>query len=180
MTYEFITDRFEIMKLSEAPFTSNDRAIVDVDYADVLTIRRISTLKYAIKCKVCSSDDGFIQEIPSVMEFLNIPVAELSTYLVNIRINGDKPSMTVSDLNKLMQVIYKINPDDRPETGFNGLYTVNTNPEIPRGEYWIDIILGVDKTEEDKIEDEKYESMLAENRGADLLPSYSSFPKMTN
>lgn len=51
MIYEVITDRFGVEKLAEDIFLSDDKAFVHIDYADLRTLRRISTLKYGISFK---------------------------------------------------------------------------------------------------------------------------------
>ena len=48
MKYEVITDRFEVEKLAEDIYLSGDKPFVYIDYADLRTLRRISTLKYGI------------------------------------------------------------------------------------------------------------------------------------
>ena len=46
MKYEIITDRFEIEKMAEDIFICDDKPIEPIDYADLRTLRRISTLKW--------------------------------------------------------------------------------------------------------------------------------------
>lgn len=51
MNYEIITDRFEIEKMAEDMFLSDDEILVHIDYADLRTLKRhahLSTPLYVI------------------------------------------------------------------------------------------------------------------------------------
>ena len=50
MNYEIITDRFEIEKMAEDSFLSDDKTIIHVDYADLRALKRWGTFKHAIIC----------------------------------------------------------------------------------------------------------------------------------
>lgn len=61
MNYEIITDRFEVEKMTEDIFICDDKPFIYIDYADLRTLRRISTLKYGISIKTHFSEDELIQ-----------------------------------------------------------------------------------------------------------------------
>lgn len=181
MTYKFITDRFEVMKLAFDACLSNDEYIVNMDFADLLMLRQTSTLKYAFVCKVCDSENGFVQEILHVIKSKDIPLATLRNCLVNFRIKSSESFLKWDDLSALMKQLYKIRSEEitypfRPYQQF----TVHANSEIPEGVCYINIVLGVDKTEEDKeedkIEEEKFERMFEEYRNSKLSPTEDSSP----
>lgn len=87
MKYEVITDRFEVEKLAEDIYLSGDKPFVYIDYADLRTLRRISTLKYGISFKISCSNNKFIEEILYAIKSQDIPLSDLKTYLINIRIH---------------------------------------------------------------------------------------------
>lgn len=183
MTYKFITDRFEVLKLSFDACISDDEMIVNMDYADLCKLRQMSALKYAIVCKVCDSENGFVQEILHVIKSEDIPLTELRSCLVNFRIKSSESFLKLNDLSKLLEQLYEIRPEECRRTDPYGLYrqfTVHANSEIPEGVCYIDIVLGVDKTEEDKeedkIEEEKLERMVEEYRNSKLSPTEDSSP----
>lgn len=170
MTYEIITDRFEVEKLVEDIYLSGDKAFTCIDYADLCTLRRISTLKYGISCKVSCSNNQFIEEILAVIKSLDIPVSDLKTYLINIRINEHDSSLKHEDLGNLLQQIQDIKTNDSSECCFEGLWILNTNPSVPLGKCYINIMFGLNKTDEDKLEDEKHEQMIKEYHESKLPP----------
>ena len=169
MKYEVITDRFKVEKLADDIFLSDDKVIVHIDYADLRTLKKISTLKYGISFKISYSGNKFIEEILDVIKSLNISSADLRTYLINIRSNEDESSLKYEDIGNLLQQIRVLKPTNSSETHFDGLWTLNTNSSIPFEEFYINIIFGLNKTDEDKLEDEKYEQMIKEHHKK-LLP----------
>lgn len=170
MTYEIIRDRLEVEKLAEDIYLSGDKAIKYIDYADLRILKRNSTLKYAIICKICCLETEFIQEISEAIKSIDIPVSELNYYLINIRINDADTSLKWDDVAKFVQYVDGIKAGVCPDDYFDGLYAINANSEIPKGECYIYIIFGTAKTEEDKLEDAKYEQMIEDYRNSKIPP----------
>lgn len=85
--------------------------ILNIDCADLCRLRRISTLKYAIACKVCRSDNGSVQEISDAIKSADIPVAELNSFFVNVRINSGRSFLKSNDWGKLIQLLREIVPE---------------------------------------------------------------------
>lgn len=162
MNYEILTDRFEVEKMAEDIFICNDKPFIYIDYADLRTLRRISTLKYGISIKAHFSEDELIHEILKVIKTHSIPLSELKTYLIHIRINEAAPSFTYENLGNLIQQIRNLKDNVDSEERFEGLYAVTYSSSIPIREWHINLVLGVDKTEADKLEDEKHEQMIEE------------------
>lgn len=164
MTYEFITDRFEAEKLAEDIFVGDDKPIVHMDYADLCTLRRITTLKYAMAIKVSNLDDEAIKEILKAIKTLSIPYRELKTCLVHIRVNESEQLSTAKNLDDFIQQIQNLKVGECSEDKLGCVYVVTSNPSIPLGELHVNLVFAVCKTEEDKLEDEKYEQMIMEYR----------------
>lgn len=160
MKYEVISDRFEVEKLAEDIYLSGDKPFVYIDYADLRTIRRISTLKYGISFKISCSNNKFIEEILYVIKSQDIPLSDLKTYLINIRINENETSLNYENIGDLLEQIRVVKPTDSSEDYFEGLWTLNTNSSIPLGECYINLMFGFNKTAEDQLEDEKHEQMI--------------------
>lgn len=148
--------------MAEDIYLSGDKPFVYIDYADLRTLRRISTLKYGISFKISCSNDKFIEEIFDVLKSQGISLVDLRTFLINIRINEDETSLNYENIGSLLERIRTIKPTDSSEDNFERLWTLNTNSSIPLGECYINIIFGLNKTEEDKLEDEKHEQMIEE------------------
>ena len=169
MKYEVITDRFEVEKLAEGIYLSDDKPLVYIDYADLRTLRRISTLKYGISFKISCSNDKFIEDILYVIKSQDIPLNDLRTYLINIRINEGETSLNYENIGNLLEQIRVLKPTDSSEDYFEGLWILNTNSSIPLGEYYISLMFGSNKIVEDQLEDEKHEQMIEEYHKIKLL-----------
>lgn len=145
MKYKVINDRFEVEKLAEDIFLYDDKAIVHIDYADLRTLRRISTFKYCISLKISCSDNKFIERILDVIKSQDIPFADLRAYLINIRINEDESSLKYEDIGNLLQQIRVLKPTNSSETHCDGLWSLNTSSSILLGGCYINIIFGLKK-----------------------------------
>lgn len=102
MKSEVFTNRFEVEKMAEDIFVCDDKPFIYIDYADLRTLRRISTLKYGISIKAHFSEDELINEVLKVIKTHSIPLSELKTYLIHIRINETAPSFTYENLGNLI------------------------------------------------------------------------------
>ena len=175
MKSEVLTDRFEVEKMAEDIFICDDKPFIYIDYADLRTLRRISTLQYGISIKAHFSRDELISEILKVIETHSIPVSELKTFLIHIRINEADPSCTYENLGNLIQQIRDLKGNWNSEERFEGLYAVTNSSSIPIGEWHINLVFGVGKTAEDRLEDDKYEQIIEEYHKS-KLPSIN-FPE---
>lgn len=178
MKYEVITDRFEVEKLAEDIYLSGDKPFVYIDYADLRTLRRISTLKYGILFKISCSNNKFIEEILYAIKSQDIPLSDLKTYLINIRINEDETSLNYENIGNLLEQIRVVKPTDSSEDYFEGLWALNTNSSIPLGECYINLLFGFNKTTEDQREDEKHEQMIEEYHKIKLPPVEWDFSEL--
>ncbi len=162
MKYKIITDRFEVEKLAEDIFLSDDKGIVHMDYADLRTFRKFSTFKYAISFNFICSNEKFIEELLNVIKSQDIPFADLRGCLINIRINDDETSLSPEDIGNLLEQVRTLKPADSSDDNFEVIWTLNTNSSIPLGNCYINIMFGINKIVEDLLEDEKNEQMIDE------------------
>lgn len=171
MNYEIITDRFEIEKMAEnmCIHSQGDEMRMYIDYNDLRMIRRISTLKYGISCKVCCSDNHYIEKIASVIKSLDLPLSQLRSYLVNFRVNTAEPTLSYDSVGSILNLVRDLGATENQENIYDGIWSCNTNSSIPEGVCYINIVFGVNKVEQDKLEDEKYEQMIEEYRNG-LFP----------
>lgn len=100
----------------------------------------------------------------------DIPLTDLRTYLINIRINEGETSLNYENIGNLLEQIRVLKPTDSSEDYFEGLWTLNTNSSIHLGEYYISLMFGSNKIVEDQLEDEKHEQMIEEYRKIKLPP----------
>ena len=140
MTYKVITSQHEAERLAEQIFTCDDKPIIYIDYNDLRTLKKMSTLKYEVM--------KTIRELP-------IPITELRTYVLHVRVNHTEPSLTYENIGNLMHHVRNLKDTDSSDEYLQGLHTLTNHLSIPVGEWHINMIFGVDKTEEDHPEDEK-------------------------
>ena len=84
MNYEIITDRFEIEKMAEDMFLSDDEILIHIDYADLRTLKRHSTFKHAIICDIELGNEAWINEFINVIQSQQLPLDTLHAFLMNI------------------------------------------------------------------------------------------------
>ncbi len=173
MIYKTITDRFEAEKLAEDIFICTDKPIICIDYADLRVVKRISVLKYAISINIGCSDEGFIDKLLEIIKASSLPQAELKTCLIHIRANGADQSLTYENVGNLVLKIRESNIGACSDG--KCLYAVTDAPSVPVGEWHIDIVFGFNKTEEERLDDEKYEQMIEEYRKSMLPPMPDEF-----
>lgn len=161
MTFEIITGRFETERFVEDLFI-NDRP--RIDYADIQIMKRISTLKYGILINL--TKEAFMDDVIKTIKS-SIPIPELKTYFVHICANEKDSSLVFEMYDKIGNIIRQIEelktstcPDER----FDGLFSFSCNHSMSLGECHINLVYGVNKTEKDKLEDDKYERLIKEYR----------------
>lgn len=161
--------------MAEDIFICDDKPFIYIDYADLRTLRRISTLKYGISIKALFSGDELISEILKVIETHSIPVSELKTYLIHIRINEADSSFPYENLGNLIQQIRNLKGNVDSDESFEGLYAVTNSSSTAIGEWHINLVFGVEKNAKDRLEDEIHEQMIEEYHKS-KLPSID-FPE---
>lgn len=85
--------------------------------------------------------------------------------------------MNYENIGNLLEQIRTLKPTDSSEDCLEGLWTLNTNSSIPLGEFYINLMFGLNKTPEDKLEDEKHEQMIEEYHKMRLPPVEWDFPE---
>ncbi len=169
MEYEIITDRFEIEKMAEDIFLSHDELIANIDYADLLRIKRMGTLRHAIICDVDMQKSGWGNEFIKIIQSLQLPFDKLRAFLLNFIVGGEEPTLTEEDISNILQFIYHIKykedaSDNNPYNKIGFIWTVHNRHSMPKETLKIQLYLAYEKTEQDKQEDEKYEQMIEDYR----------------
>ena len=82
MNYEIITDRFEIEKMAEDMFLSDDEILVHIDYADLRTLKRHGTFKHAIICDIELRNKAWANELINVIQSQQQPIDTLQAFLI--------------------------------------------------------------------------------------------------
>lgn len=107
MKYEMITDQFEVEKMAEDLFLSEDEILVHIDYADLRTLKRHGTFKKAIILDIDTLEgewtDKFIEKIKSLLP----PLDSLRAFMMNY-IACDEDLLLYSDITKLWQYFTRI------------------------------------------------------------------------
>ena len=174
MKYEIITDRFEVEKMAEDLFLSDDEILVHIDYADLRTLKRHGTFKKAIILDIDKLEgewtDKFIENVKSLLP----PLDYLRAFMMNY-IACDENLLLYSDITKLWQYFTRIKykegyPDDTYDSFIDCLWTVRIRRSMSNGALKIQMLVSSEKTEQDKQEDEKYEQMMEEYRKPFFVP----------
>ena len=107
MNYEIITDRFEIEKMAEDMFLSDDEILVHIDYADLRTLKRHGTFKHAIICDIELGNKAWANELINVIQQQQ-PIDTLQAFLMNIIVGDEGMSLSHEDLYELLQFLTSV------------------------------------------------------------------------
>jgi len=168
MKYEIITDRFEIEKMAEDMFLSDDEILVHIDYADLRTLKRLGTFKHAIIFDIDTLEGEWTNKFIENVKSLLLPLDSLRAFMMNY-IASDDDLLPYSDVIKLWQYLTRIkykggDIDDTFDSFIDCLWSICIRPSMPKGTLKIQLLATYEKTEQDKLEDEKYEQMMEEYR----------------
>ena len=168
MNYEIITDRFEIEKMVEDVFLSDDKPITHIDYADICTLRRIGTFKKAIISDIDTLEGEWMDKFIESIKSLQLPIDSLKGFMFNI-IECDGDLSLYSDITKLWQYLTRIkykdgDTDDTFDSYIDCLWSARIRPSMPKGALKIQLLVMCEKTEQDKLEEAKYKQMIEEYR----------------
>ena len=158
MTYNIITNRFEIEQLTEDIFIEKENT--RTDYVDIMTIKRKRTLKYAISCQGYCSDEKYLNDVIKVIKEQMLPICELETYLIHICMNPQESSHNEDAICDLIQQIATLKAENSSCVDYDGLYICNNSRTIPIGELHINIIFGVKKSEDMQMINEYHKSTI--------------------
>jgi hypothetical protein len=142
MKYEIITDRVEIDNLTEYLHYSGDNYVTPIDYNDIRTVKKISSLKYGIKCKAECTEGRIDFDIIAVIKEAGINIADIKTVMLGLRFNGSDPACNLDVIYSFLDQIYGKDSEKHPLV----LWALSTNSEIQVGECLINIVYGFDKT----------------------------------
>ena len=142
MKYEIITDRIEIDKLTEYIHYSGDTYANPIDYNDIRTVKKISSLKYGIKCKAECTEGRIDFDIIAVIKEAGINIADIKTVMLGLRFNESDPACNLDVIYSFLDNIYGKDSEKHPLV----LWALSTNPDIQVGECLINIVYGFDKT----------------------------------
>lgn len=182
MKYEIITDRFEIEKMAEDMFLSDDEILIHIDYADLRTLKRHGTFKHAIICDIELGNEAWTNEFINVIQSQQLPLDTLHAFLMNIIVGDEGMSLSHEDLYELLQFLttVKFTDNDTEESRTKNytdcLWSLSNRSSFPEGAMRIQLMSTYDKTEQDKQEDEKYEQMIEEYRKPFFAPI--DFPEL--
>ena len=177
MYYEIITDRFEIEKMAEDMFLSDDEILVHINYADLRTLKRHGTFKHAIICDIELWNKAWANELINVIQSQRLPIDTLQAFLMNIIVGDEGMSLSHEDLYELLQFLasVKFTVNDTEESKSKNhtdcLWSLSNRSSFPKGKMRIQLMSTYEKTEQDKQEDEKYEQMIEDYRTSILPPA---------
>lgn len=182
MKYEIITDRFEIEKMAEDMFLSDDEILIHIDYADLRTLKRHGTFKHAIICDIELGNKAWTNEFINVIQSQQLPLDTLHAFLMNIIVGDEGMSLSHEDLYELLQFLttVKFTDNDTEESRTKNytdcLWSLSNRSSFPEGAMQIQLMSTYEKTKQDKQEDEKYEQMIEKYRKTFFAPI--DFPEL--
>lgn len=113
-------------------------------------------------CVEGSFSDALIEELVQGYEELNIPNVDLRAVVVHIRTNADDSSVNTENGTKLLFRVRDLKSEYDSNYNFEFLYGLTYHPSIEVGKWIVNLVIGVDKSEQDKAEDEFYEQKIEE------------------
>jgi len=170
MEYEIITDRFEIEKMAEDMFLSDDKMLIHIDYADLRALKCHGTFKHAITCDVDVKNKLWVDEFIKLIQSQQLPLDTLQAFLMNIIVGDEGMSLLHEDIYKLLQFLTSVKfvdgdtEENMSKNYIDRLWSISNRPLFPKGTMRIQLMSVYEKTEQDKQEDEKYEQMIEEYR----------------
>ena len=183
MQYEIITARFEIEKMAENMFLSDDEMLAPIDYADLCALKRHGTFKHAIICDIELGNKAWANELINVIQSQQqLPFDTLQTFLVNIIVGDRGVSLSHEDLYEFSQFLLSVKfadndtEESKSENCTDCLWSLSNRSSFPEGTMQIQLMSVFEKTEQDKQEDEKYEQMMEEYRKPFFAPI--DFPEL--
>lgn len=158
MSCRIINDRFEIEKMVEDVFLGEE-APTYVDYADVQTIRRLSTFKVAVSYGAAVTCDNYLEHLLEVIDDVLTDKKPRFCFLV-IEVNSAVESnIFVNDT--LNSIINRISASETTEIPLDVLYSIKTYPNMGE-DIFVNVMFAVPKSDEDKMEDERVKRLLKE------------------
>ena len=184
MKYRVTTDRLEIEKLIEDTYlkSQQDKWYVYIDYADIRTIKKNSTFKFAIICDIDKQDKDWKDELLKTIESVQMPHSSLKTYVLNFIEGGNVMTITPNDVSNIRNSLISFKSNDN---GINGpipknicsIWSARGSSSIPNNTLQIQLLSAYEKREEDEKEDEKYEKIIEQYRELFIHPT--DFPEFT-
>lgn len=165
MNYEIITDRFEIEKMAEDLFLSDDEILVHIDYADLGALKLYGTFKHAIICDIDMQNESWVTAFINVIKSLDFPLAGLRAFMLNLIEGGEECTLIQVEILKILQFLESMTfIEEKPYNYIDILWSFRNRSLMPKGTLKIQLLATYEKTEQDKQEDEKYEQMMEEYR----------------
>lgn len=170
MTCEIITDRFEVEKLLEDIFVSDDVAVMHIDYADVCKLRQLGTFGQAIVFNVDNLNDNSIDELINAIDALQLSRDTLNAVVGHIIVNENSLSLlSYRDIMNLWDFLIRMrcpkdDSENRANNFINCLWALSTRSSLPEKTMQVHLMVAFEKTEADKVEDEKFEQLIQEYR----------------
>jgi hypothetical protein len=174
MKYRVVIGRAEVEKLFYDDIASstsyNDRrVIIPMQHCVYSDIRPYTVFKYYFSFDISRITERIINKMLKVIKSEVASFNGVDTCLINFRVLGadtltlEQVSYTVRSIDdKISDYINAENTEDFDKGLITTGWCAHNNALVPRGEYTIDIFLGLEKTPEDKLEDEKIWQMLKE------------------
>jgi len=169
MTYEFITDRFEVEKLAFETLYFSDVSIVVFDLADLRCLRRSGRFNQAIVCTFDSYSETSMDELINFIKALSIPVARINACVSNFifsdkEVFSIKNKFTYSEVSKVLDYLTNIRGTYKREDMVDNLWGVTYRNELPKGSIQIQIMFSFEKNKENTLEDEQIEQQIEDYR----------------
>lgn len=163
MNYRIITDRFELEKLAEDIFLSNNTSIVCMDYADLVAVRRMGTFKQGISIECTQTE--FSNGVLSAIAESKLPAFQVSSFVLTV---VAKQSVIHSvDIQALSDLIQTVSGLGTSENRLGGIYSVSSSTNMEQ-DIVVNILLSAVKSATDKEEDDRVESWLEKYRAEHL------------
>ena len=164
MTYSITKDRAEIEKLAIDIYINQNRSYNFIEGAIILGFNEFGTYKLCITIE-CSVQNDFEDSIIQVIKSCPIPIEKLRGCIMCFNVNKlEESHLNYTSICKCVDFVdnyarYDCNGAFRP---FCNFWAVRTDQPISTNTLRVDVIFSIEKTEQDKLEDEMHRQMMEE------------------
>lgn len=166
MVARIITDRLEVEKMATDSFVFQNGNFGWIERNDIIILNRLGTYRLAFLLKFDMGPDwteSLIQEIKS----LSLPFEKLKGCIMNLIVDKVGEShIKMTNIYSVLGFIREYTKNEFKEEldqYLNILWTTQTNPSLPANTLQVNLIFTTEKTEEDKLEDEKHRDIMIKN-----------------
>lgn len=163
MTHQIKNNRQEADTMAAQIYLDQNKELAMMDYIDIVTLRKYSTLKYSFSCQL-ENNSEIKENFARVLESNELPLAECDCFIVGIYANQSTP-MEIDGCLDVINSIALCNGTDSP---LNGIWTYANDNNLAPNQCRIAVTLGTPKSEAERADDPMYDQLMSDYIDAHL------------